>query len=173
MESKRIEPRIGMHQCLWDGCTVLSGPRFLVDGIVIRKFANAAKWGQLYVDKHAMGAYLSIWNGDDWATRGGLVKINWTAAPFVASYQHFRADACVYSGNATTCTQSAFATGPQAPHLLANEEADDDDDQALPRTTTPPDVVDLRWIDRNNLVAYDYCQDRERFPRAPVECVRA
>eukprot|EP00250_Pteridium_aquilinum_P021323 c25088_g1_i2 orf=57-929(+) len=61
---------------------------FLVDGIPIRVFKNKAELP--YLDKQAMGVYSSLWNGDDWATRGGLVKINWAHAPFVASYRNFQ-----------------------------------------------------------------------------------
>ncbi|MCO5566417.1 hypothetical protein L7F22_020094 [Adiantum nelumboides] len=48
---------------------------FLVDGTPIRVFKKTT--GQPYLDKQAMAVYSSIWNGDDWATRGGLVKTNW------------------------------------------------------------------------------------------------
>eukprot|EP00250_Pteridium_aquilinum_P021324 c25088_g1_i3 orf=57-926(+) len=61
---------------------------FLVDGTPIRVFTN--KVGLPYLNKQAMGVYSSLWNGDDWATRGGLVKINWAHAPFVASYRNFQ-----------------------------------------------------------------------------------
>jgi len=29
-----------------------------------------------------MRIYSSLWNADDWATRGGLVKTDWSQAPF-------------------------------------------------------------------------------------------
>ncbi|GKE95650.1 probable xyloglucan endotransglucosylase/hydrolase protein 26, partial [Tanacetum coccineum] len=41
---------------------------------------------------------LSLWNADNWDTRGGLVNIDWTAAPFVAYYRRFRATACKWNG---------------------------------------------------------------------------
>ena len=135
--------------------------RFSVDGVAIRKFPNGENWGQPYVDKHSMGAYLSIWNGDDWATLGGLVKINWTAAPFIASYQHFKADACHYNGNMTLCMQSKFAQSPPlGPHLNVLEGAKDETDLHS----------NLQWIE-DNFMVYNYCHDRERFPQVPVECV--
>jgi len=40
-----------------------------------------------------MRLYSSLWNdADDWATRGGFVKTDWTNAPFTASYRNFNAD---------------------------------------------------------------------------------
>ncbi|MCO5561888.1 hypothetical protein L7F22_015513 [Adiantum nelumboides] len=61
---------------------------FLVDGTPIRVFKKTA--GQPYLDKQAMSIYSSIWNADNWATRGGLVKTNWAHAPFVTSYRNFQ-----------------------------------------------------------------------------------
>lgn len=63
---------------------------FLVDGVPIRVFPN--KVGFPYLSQQSMSVYSSLWNGDDWATRGGLVKINWAHAPFIASYRNFQAD---------------------------------------------------------------------------------
>jgi len=39
-----------------------------------------------------MRLYSSLWKVDDWETRGGLVKTDWTNAPFTASYRNFNAD---------------------------------------------------------------------------------
>ncbi|MBA0688549.1 hypothetical protein Goari_006326 [Gossypium aridum] len=36
-----------------------------------------------------MKIYSSLWNVDDWATRGGLEKTNWSKALFIASYKGF------------------------------------------------------------------------------------
>lgn len=44
-----------------------------------------------------MRLYSSLWNADDWATRGGLVKTDWTQAPFTASYRNFSVKAGVFS----------------------------------------------------------------------------
>lgn len=120
---------------------------FLVDGTPIRAFPNEESLGSPYLDKQAMGVYSSIWNGDQWATRGGLVKIDWAHAPFVASYRNFQANACVVaSGGAAAC----IAAGSPAPPVAL-------------------DAAKLAWVERNYMV-YNYCTDRARYPTPPVEC---
>jgi len=44
-----------------------------------------------YPKNQAMRIYSSLWNADNWATRGGLVKTDWSKAPFVSSYRNFNA----------------------------------------------------------------------------------
>ena len=44
-----------------------------------------------YPKSQAMRLYSSLWDAEDWATRGGLVKTDWTKAPFVASFRNFNA----------------------------------------------------------------------------------
>ncbi|KAE9462437.1 hypothetical protein C3L33_05646, partial [Rhododendron williamsianum] len=46
--------------------------------------------GVPYPQYQAMRVYASLWAAEDWATRGGLVKTDWTKAPFTASYKNFR-----------------------------------------------------------------------------------
>ncbi|KAH7420847.1 hypothetical protein KP509_13G025400 [Ceratopteris richardii] len=64
---------------------------FLVEGIPIRVFSNNEAVGVPYLNMKPMSLFSSIFNGDQWATEGGRVKINWEHAPFVASYRNFRA----------------------------------------------------------------------------------
>lgn len=65
--------------------------RFSVDGIPIREFKNLESIGIPFPKKQPMKIYSSLWNADNWATRGGLVKIDWSNAPFHASYKNFNA----------------------------------------------------------------------------------
>ncbi|PWA83221.1 beta-glucanase [Artemisia annua] len=69
-----------------------------VDSIPIRVFRNYQSEGIGYPNQQGMRVYSSLWNADNWATRGGLVKIDWTAAPFEAYYRRFRARACKWNG---------------------------------------------------------------------------
>ncbi|MCO5594596.1 hypothetical protein L7F22_048629 [Adiantum nelumboides] len=61
--------------------------QFLVDEKPIRVFKKIN--GLPFLDKQPMQVYSSIWNGDNWATRGGLAKINWAHGPFFTSYRNF------------------------------------------------------------------------------------
>ncbi|KAK9120287.1 hypothetical protein Scep_018380 [Stephania cephalantha] len=60
---------------------------FLVDDVPIRIFKNCKDLGVKFPFNQPMKIYSSLWNADDWATRGGLEKTDWSKAPFVASYR--------------------------------------------------------------------------------------
>ncbi|PQM37167.1 xyloglucan endotransglucosylase/hydrolase 2 [Prunus yedoensis var. nudiflora] len=84
----------------------------------------------------------------DWATRGGLVKTDWTQAPFTASYRNFQASTT--STNSLT-EQSAWQT------------------QGLDAAGRNR----LRWVQQKFMV-YNYCSDIKRFPQGlPAECRRS
>ncbi|KAJ0029826.1 hypothetical protein Pint_14187 [Pistacia integerrima] len=52
--------------------------RFSVDGTPIREFRNSKSIGVPFPKNQPMRIYSSLWNAEDWATRGGLVKTDWT-----------------------------------------------------------------------------------------------
>ncbi|XP_039053024.1 xyloglucan endotransglucosylase/hydrolase protein 15-like [Hibiscus syriacus] len=60
-----------------------------MDNIPIRVFSNEESIGVPYPNKQRMKVYASLWDADDWATRGGRVKTDWSKAPFVAYYRNF------------------------------------------------------------------------------------
>ncbi|PWA92859.1 xyloglucan endotransglucosylase/hydrolase protein 22 [Artemisia annua] len=64
--------------------------RFYVDDIPIREFRNDEAIGVPFPYKQPMRIHL--WNVEEWATRGGLVKTYWGRAPFTASYKNFCAE---------------------------------------------------------------------------------
>ncbi|PHU26592.1 putative xyloglucan endotransglucosylase/hydrolase protein 8 [Capsicum chinense] len=101
-----------------------------------------------------MYVFSSIWNADNWATRGGLDKINWKNAPFVASYKEFTIDACTwknpYPACASTTTQHWWDQY-SAWHLSSKQK------------------TDYAWVQRN-FVVYNYCQDTVRNRYKPQEC---
>ncbi|KAI5080936.1 hypothetical protein GOP47_0004119 [Adiantum capillus-veneris] len=130
---------------------------FLVDGVPIRVFSNNEAAGVPYLRQQAMRVYSSIWNGDSWATQGGLVKINWAHAPFVATYHNFRAaNAC----RASTAASASVCARAAANHISATGGAGPSIDRSK-----------LQWVKKNFMV-YDYCTDSARYSTAPIECTR-
>ncbi|KAI4306025.1 hypothetical protein L6164_029341 [Bauhinia variegata] len=67
----------------------------LVDNIPLRVMHNRKSIGVSFPTKQPMKLYVTLWNGDSWATRWGQVKIDWKKAPFVASFRNFKANARV------------------------------------------------------------------------------
>lgn len=117
---------------------------FLVDEVPIRVFKNLEEQGLPYLNTQAMGIYSSIWNGDEWATEGGRVKIDWEQAPFVASYKGF---------NVAACEQGLSQCG----------------DHASSSNLSASQLSNLQKVKQNYMV-YDYCTDSSRYPSAPTEC---
>nr|XP_023916844.1 xyloglucan endotransglucosylase/hydrolase protein 24-like [Quercus suber] len=90
-----FEPTADFHtySILWNPQRII----FSVDGTPIREFKNLDSNGVPFPKNLPMRIYSSLWNADDWATRGGLLKTDWTQAPFTAFYRNFNANACVCS----------------------------------------------------------------------------
>ncbi|KAK9115882.1 hypothetical protein Sjap_014829 [Stephania japonica] len=125
-------------------------PGFQWTGHPFRVFRNSEGLGVPYPKSQPMRLYSSLWCADDWATRGGLVKTDWTHAPFTASYRAFKADACVYTNGRSSCSSSKATWWNQA--LDSNA------------------VKKLKWVQQNYMI-YNYCSDGKRFPGGfPPEC---
>ncbi|KAH7533743.1 hypothetical protein FEM48_Zijuj04G0164100 [Ziziphus jujuba var. spinosa] len=135
---------------------------FLVDNIPIRVFNNLESNGVSFPSNQPMRIYSSLWNADDWATRGGLVKTDWTKAPFTASYRNFKASACIWSPNSSSSSCSSKSTASaQDGNSWMNQELD------------APGRNRIRWV-QSNFMVYNYCTDFKRFPQGlPLECRRS
>ncbi|KAJ7955761.1 Xyloglucan endotransglucosylase/hydrolase family protein [Quillaja saponaria] len=130
---------------------------FSVDGTPIREFKNSESIGVPFPKNQPMRIYSSLWNADDWATRGGLVKTDWTHAPFTASYRNFNADACIWSSGAFSCGSSSPSSASTSSSWLPQE---------LDITSQER----LNWVQKNYMI-YNYCTDTKRFPLGlPQEC---
>jgi len=83
--------------------------RMYVDDTPIRLFKKNESLGLDFVEKQPMKVHASLWNGEDWATEGGTIKIDWRQAPFVASYRNYSVSACVWSeyGSRSWCGNGA------------------------------------------------------------------
>ncbi|XP_012074091.2 probable xyloglucan endotransglucosylase/hydrolase protein 23 [Jatropha curcas] len=147
-----FDPTADFHtySILWNPQRII----FSVDGTPIREFKNLESIGVPFPKNQPMRIYSSLWNADDWATRGGLVKTDWTQAPFTASYRNFKANACVWSNGASSCgTNSASNTTS-----WLSDELDSTSQERL------------KWVQKNYMI-YDYCADDKRFPEGfPTEC---
>lgn len=131
------------HQLVW-----------FVDSVPLRVFKNSNYTNNFFPIDKPMYLFSSIWNADDWATRGGLDKTDWDLVPFVSSYKGFVADACQWKDPFPACvstTTEHWWDQYPAWHLSATQK------------------TDYEWVQRN-LVVYDYCKDTKRFKTLPEEC---
>ncbi|XP_058211532.1 xyloglucan endotransglucosylase protein 7-like [Rhododendron vialii] len=148
-----FDPTADFHtySILWNPQNII----FSVDGIPIRQFKNEESNGVPYPQYQAMRVYASLWDAEDWATRGGLVKTDWTKAPFTASYKNFSANACVWSNGASSCGSSTSGSNSNS---WLSEQLDD------------ATQGQMKWV-QNNYMIYNYCTDTKRFPQGlPQEC---
>ena len=126
--------------------------RFSVDGVPIRDFKNLERDGVLFPKSQPMRLYSSLWDADNWATRGGQVKTDWSKAPFTASYRNFQAHACVWSSGRSNCG------GSGGDRSWFNQQLDVASQKRL------------KWVQRKYMI-YNYCADAKRFPQGfPPEC---
>ncbi|XP_039061680.1 xyloglucan endotransglucosylase/hydrolase 2-like [Hibiscus syriacus] len=132
---------------------------FLVDNIPIRVFNNEESIGVPFPRNQPMSIYSSLWDADDWATRGGLVKTDWSKAPFTAYYRNFKANACTWSNGKSDCASQVLNA---ARNNVWQTQALDASGRRR-----------LRWVQRYFMV-YNYCADLKRFPQGrPRECRRS
>jgi xyloglucan:xyloglucosyl transferase len=126
--------------------------RFYIDGRPIREFKNIESEGVPYPKNQPMKLYSSLWNADDWATRGGLVKTDWTQAPFTASFRNFKAHGCVWSNGVSSCNSNS------SNNAWLSQQLDSTNQKRL------------KWVQKNYMI-YNYCNDLKRFPQGvPLEC---
>ncbi|XP_071705624.1 probable xyloglucan endotransglucosylase/hydrolase protein 6 [Rutidosis leptorrhynchoides] len=146
-----FDPAADFHtySILWNHQHVV----FYVDEVPIRVYKNNEDKGIAYPKMQPMGVYSTLWEADDWATRGGIEKIDWNKAPFYAYYKDFDIEGCTVPGP-TTCSSnpSNWWEGATYQHL---------DSVAARR---------YRWVRVNHMV-YDYCTDKNRNPITPPECM--
>ncbi|KAG0616457.1 hypothetical protein M758_5G117300 [Ceratodon purpureus] len=150
-----FDPTTDFHNygVLWNRNQII----FTVDNKPIRVFKNNEDLGIAYPKNKPMGLYASLWNGDSWATQGGMVKTNWTHAPFIVSFKDFSTlDGCVVTNNdISPCTATTTHWWEASAY----------------QTIDRKQAEQILWV-KNNYEVYDYCTDRKRFPVAPLECER-
>ncbi|XP_057497589.1 probable xyloglucan endotransglucosylase/hydrolase protein 23 [Actinidia eriantha] len=141
------------YSILWNPRSII----FSVDGTPIRQFKNMQSDGIPFPKDQPMWIYSSLWNADDWATRGGLVKTDWSQAPFTASYRNFNAQACTWSSSSSSSSCSNNPTN----NSWLSESLDSTGQERI------------KWAQKNYMI-YNYCTDLKRFPLGlPSECSSA
>ncbi|KAJ8761996.1 hypothetical protein K2173_006598 [Erythroxylum novogranatense] len=140
-----------LYSILWNPHRII----FLVDHIPIRVYENEESIGVPFPKKQPMRLYSSLWNAEQWATRGGLIKTDWSKAPFTAYYRNFNVDStCSWSSGATSCALTGTTSNWQTQGL-----------DAYGRRR-------LRWAQKYYMI-YNYCSDYKRFRQGrPRECRR-
>ncbi|XP_031492662.1 xyloglucan endotransglucosylase/hydrolase protein 2-like [Nymphaea colorata] len=136
------------YKILWNRNLIV----FFVDDTPIRVFLNKSNKGVDYPTQ-PMQVIASLWNGENWATDGGKIKIDWRYAPFVASFRGFSIDGCPANGHGTQqCSLPKYwwntgtYTSLSATQKIAYQQV------------------------RRKYLTYDYCSDRARYHVLPPEC---
>ncbi|KAI3862293.1 hypothetical protein MKX03_037158 [Papaver bracteatum] len=148
-----FDPTTGFHNYTihWNPSQIV----WYVDGIPIRAFRNYDYLGIKYPNKQGMKAYSSLWNADNWATRGGLDKIDWNKSPFSAKLRKFTPRACTWFGQGSIgyCSSKAnWYTSSAYGNLNYAQKGQ------------------MKWV-RDKFMIYDYCKDTKRFNwNMPREC---
>lgn len=146
-----FDPSLDYHtySILWSHSHIM----FAVDEVPIRVHKNDEARGIPYPKSQPMGVCSTLWDADDWATRGGLEKIDWSKAPFNAYYKDFDIEGCQVPGPASCNADPSknWWEGAQYQEL------------------TPAQARLYRWVRINHMV-YDYCTDKSRYPVPPPEC---
>ncbi|XP_060171554.1 probable xyloglucan endotransglucosylase/hydrolase protein 25 [Lycium barbarum] len=139
-----FDPTADFHtySVLWNPQTIV----FSVDNVPIREFKNMEDRGVAFPKSQPMKLYSSLWNADEWATRGGLIKTDWAQAPFIASYRNFNANICNTTPNNSSCKFLGVAN------------------------LDPVSEEKLKRVQQKYMI-YNYCTDAKRFPQGfPPEC---
>ncbi|OVA20292.1 Glycoside hydrolase [Macleaya cordata] len=130
---------------------------WIIDGIPIRVFRNYENMGIQFPNKQGMKTYCSLWNADNWATRGGLDKIDWKSSPFTARFRRFTTRACIWNGpgSISQCASKSPANWWNSPVYSKLNSAQ---------------IGQMKWV-RDKFMIYDYCKDTKRFNwQMPREC---
>lgn len=134
---------------------------FLVDSIPVREVYHNEAMAGAYPSK-PMSLYSTIWDGSQWATRGGKKPANYKYAPFVASFKNMEMAGCVgnQKGTATPCA----IAGGQDGHLSLDPVEGGEFSKL-----SQQQQVGMEWV-RGRFMFYSYCKDPNRFKVMPPEC---
>lgn len=127
-----------------------------VDDIPVRFFRKNESLGVNYLEKQPMKVHASLWNGDDWATEGGTVKIDWSKAPFVAYYRDCGMSACCVCRSDAAGSSSSCADGASS---------------WMSRGLDAGELGKMGWAKKNYMI-YNYCDKQGSDDSIRRECLR-
>eukprot|EP00252_Welwitschia_mirabilis_P022201 TRINITY_DN594_c0_g1_i2.p1 TRINITY_DN594_c0_g1~~TRINITY_DN594_c0_g1_i2.p1 ORF type:complete len:220 (-),score=25.54 TRINITY_DN594_c0_g1_i2:411-1070(-) len=145
-----FDPSLAYHtySILWNHNHII----FSVDSVPIRVYRNDKARTVPYPERQSMKIISTLWDADNWATRGGIDKTDWSKAPFEVFYRDFQIHSCQMPdyNNCTVSTRNWW--------------------EGLSYSRLSPLQSKLyRWVRLHHMV-YDYCADRSRNPVPPPEC---
>ncbi|KAL7110297.1 hypothetical protein ACP275_05G015900 [Erythranthe tilingii] len=142
------------YSILWNNHHIV----FLVDNIPVREVVHSNAIASVYPSK-AMSVYATIWDGSEWATRGGKYPVNYNFAPFIVSMRGIQMEGCVVNQKGITATSCLRGT----PSSL-----DPVDGEQFAKLSSQ-EITGLDWARRKHMF-YSYCQDKSRYKVLPREC---
>ncbi|XP_020193298.1 putative xyloglucan endotransglucosylase/hydrolase protein 1 [Aegilops tauschii subsp. strangulata] len=147
-----FDPAADFHEykILWNPHQLVT----FVDDVPIRVLRNlTGRVPEYEFPAKRMGIWASLWNGSEWATDRGRIKIDWNRAPFTAGYQGFGVDACANTSSTPCHSRNWWWNAHRYRRLSARQRA------AYENV-------------KKTYVYYDYCADKDRFKNTtmPVEC---
>nr|XP_043617655.1 xyloglucan endotransglucosylase/hydrolase protein 24-like [Erigeron canadensis] len=150
-----FDPTAAFHTytIIWNSHRII----LFVDNIPIRVFHNYEAYGIQYPKNQPMWVYASLWNNSDWASQGSRETIDWSKAPFTASYRNL-----IVNGNIAVANNPRFTNS-----------ANDNNQTWINLGLDAAGRKLLRWVQKEYLV-YNYCDDYKRFPNGlPKECKKS
>ncbi|XP_019227452.1 PREDICTED: probable xyloglucan endotransglucosylase/hydrolase protein 33 [Nicotiana attenuata] len=142
------------YSILWNNHHIL----FLVDNVPVREVVHNTAISSVYPSK-PMSIYVTIWDGSQWATRGGKYPVNYTYAPFVTSIKGVELEGCVSQQNASAASACA---------RRSTSSLDPVDGEEFVKLSQQQ-MTGLDWARRKHMF-YSYCQDTRRYKVLPPEC---
>ncbi|KAI9077659.1 hypothetical protein K1719_032752 [Acacia pycnantha] len=133
---------------------------FFVDRIPIRVYRNKSDIGAGYPTK-TMRIEATLWDGHSWAPNGGKSSVNWSYAPFKASFTDFGVRGCEVQASSSSSSSSSNLQHCFSDSFSWNRDR---------FWQLDPERQRLYENVKNTYVTYDYCADTPRFPTLPKEC---
>ncbi|KAM7484248.1 hypothetical protein LguiA_000257 [Lonicera macranthoides] len=150
-----FDPTLQFHQysILWNSHHTV----FLVDNVPVREVIHNDAISSVYPSK-PMSVYATIWDGSEWATRGGKYPVNYKYAPFVASFGGMEIEGCIMHpmDSAALCSKS---------DLSSLDPVEGEEFVKLSKQQ----IIGLEWA-RGKHMFYSYCKDTSRYKLLPPEC---